>query len=209
MTHITCRLTAKNRYQLQNPTLSNRVWATFTFFMSYTAVWAKSVICNIVADGLSAFVYTKLSSVWKTVYAHDLSSDYGILKILQLLAFLLCSVWKSFINSKNRAGLSYQLAINHLADLNDAEMRMMRGRRVSRGYNGGLPFDKAAHSIRDVPDQIDWRLYGTCAYMLSSIITLYHSTGHCCYMQPIVTGVSWSISLFLLDTLALQQRLNR
>ena len=32
MTHITCRLTAKNRDQLRNPTLGNRVWATFTFF---------------------------------------------------------------------------------------------------------------------------------------------------------------------------------
>jgi len=32
MTHVTCRLTAKNRDQLQNPTLGNRVWATFTFF---------------------------------------------------------------------------------------------------------------------------------------------------------------------------------
>jgi len=31
MTHITCRLTAKNRNQLRNPTLGNRVWATFTF----------------------------------------------------------------------------------------------------------------------------------------------------------------------------------
>jgi len=31
MTHSTCRLTAKNRDQLQNPTLDNRVWATFTF----------------------------------------------------------------------------------------------------------------------------------------------------------------------------------
>ena len=28
MTHITCRLTAKNRDQLRNLTLSNRVWAT-------------------------------------------------------------------------------------------------------------------------------------------------------------------------------------
>ena len=27
MTHITCRLTAKNRDQLRNPTLCNRVWA--------------------------------------------------------------------------------------------------------------------------------------------------------------------------------------
>jgi len=34
MTDVTCRLTAKNRDQLRNPTLSNRVWATFTFFTS-------------------------------------------------------------------------------------------------------------------------------------------------------------------------------
>jgi len=32
MTHATCRLTAKNRDQLRDPTLGNRVWATFTFF---------------------------------------------------------------------------------------------------------------------------------------------------------------------------------
>jgi len=32
MTDITCRLTAKNRDQLRNPTLCNRVWATFTYF---------------------------------------------------------------------------------------------------------------------------------------------------------------------------------
>ena len=31
MTHVTCRLTAKNRDQLRNPTLGNRVWATCTF----------------------------------------------------------------------------------------------------------------------------------------------------------------------------------
>ena len=29
MTHATCRLTAKNRDQLRNPTLGNRVWASF------------------------------------------------------------------------------------------------------------------------------------------------------------------------------------
>jgi len=31
MTHVTCRLTAQKRDQLQNPTLGNRVWVTFTF----------------------------------------------------------------------------------------------------------------------------------------------------------------------------------
>jgi len=33
MTHVTCRLTAKNRDRLRNPTLGNRVWATFTFII--------------------------------------------------------------------------------------------------------------------------------------------------------------------------------
>jgi len=31
MNHVTCRLTAKNRDQLRNPMLGNRVWSTFTF----------------------------------------------------------------------------------------------------------------------------------------------------------------------------------
>jgi len=33
MTHVACKLTAKNRDQPRNPTLGNRVWATFTFFL--------------------------------------------------------------------------------------------------------------------------------------------------------------------------------
>ena len=32
MTHVTCGLTVKNRDQLRNPTLGNRLWATFAFF---------------------------------------------------------------------------------------------------------------------------------------------------------------------------------
>jgi len=31
MTHVTCRLTAKNWHQLRNRTLGNRVWATLPF----------------------------------------------------------------------------------------------------------------------------------------------------------------------------------
>ena len=31
MTHVTCRLTAKNRNQLQSPTLGNQVRATFIY----------------------------------------------------------------------------------------------------------------------------------------------------------------------------------
>jgi len=46
MTHVTCRLTAKNRDQLRNPTLRNQLWATFTFFYmgaSNKQVTAKNV----------------------------------------------------------------------------------------------------------------------------------------------------------------------
>ena len=39
MIYVTCRLTAKNRDQLRNPTLGNRVWATFTFLLEYCAPW--------------------------------------------------------------------------------------------------------------------------------------------------------------------------
>ena len=38
MTHVTCRLTAKNRDQLRNPTLGNLVWPTFTFYPPSTIV---------------------------------------------------------------------------------------------------------------------------------------------------------------------------
>ena len=38
MTHVTCRLTAKNRDQLRNPTLGNRVWATSTFLY---LIWSR------------------------------------------------------------------------------------------------------------------------------------------------------------------------
>jgi len=36
MTHVTCRLTAKTRDQLRNPTLGNRVWTTITFLRAFS-----------------------------------------------------------------------------------------------------------------------------------------------------------------------------
>jgi len=39
MTHVTCRLTAKNRDQLRNPTLGNRVCATFYYFKKLYKLW--------------------------------------------------------------------------------------------------------------------------------------------------------------------------
>ena len=57
MTRVTCRLTAKNRDQLRNPTLGNRVWATFTFLeaaaMRPFAI-SSAAACRAVVDLVGA-----------------------------------------------------------------------------------------------------------------------------------------------------------
>ncbi|XP_071448321.1 digestive cysteine proteinase 1 [Hetaerina americana] len=66
-----------------------------------------------------------------------------------------------FITSKNRAGLGFQLGVNHLADRTDDELKALRGRHYSGIYNGGLPFPDVLESeMKDVPPSMDWRLYG-------------------------------------------------
>lgn len=64
-----------------------------------------------------------------------------------------------FIHAKNRQNLGYRLAINHLADRHPDELKVLRGRLRSTGYNGGKPF-KPSISVEDTPDTIDWRLKG-------------------------------------------------
>ena len=48
MTHVTRRLTAKNRDQLRNPTLGNRVWATFTYYSTtqVQSIWYRCKSCG-------------------------------------------------------------------------------------------------------------------------------------------------------------------
>ena len=47
MTYVTCRLTAKNWDQLLNPTLGNRVWATFAFFLGNVSLESEMMkYCN-------------------------------------------------------------------------------------------------------------------------------------------------------------------
>jgi len=67
-----------------------------------------------------------------------------------------------FISSKNRQGLSYSLASNHLADKSQEEMKVLRGRIYdsSLKYNGGQPQVYTKRMITDAPDTLDWRLYG-------------------------------------------------
>merc|ERR1719323_1768958 len=67
-----------------------------------------------------------------------------------------------FIHSKNRQGLSFSLASNHLADKSEQEIRVLRGRTFDRSlkYNGGKPRVYTSQQLRDAPDTLDWRLYG-------------------------------------------------
>lgn len=66
-----------------------------------------------------------------------------------------------FIHSKNRAGLSYSLGINHLADRTAEELKALRGFKSSNIYNGGKPFPYDVEKEKDhLPDQHDWRLFG-------------------------------------------------
>lgn len=69
-----------------------------------------------------------------------------------------------YIDSINRKGLSYTLAINHLADKTDEELRVIRGKakRVTNKPNQGQAFDINQFKRKDLPDRLfdnnSWQL---------------------------------------------------
>ena len=73
-------------------------------------------------------------------------------KILKLASY-------RFINSNNRRALTYSLAINHLTDLSDDELKVMRGYRHTKGAKGGIEFTSDV-DVSLIPDTLDWRLQG-------------------------------------------------
>ncbi|KAK7600887.1 hypothetical protein V9T40_008328 [Parthenolecanium corni] len=66
-----------------------------------------------------------------------------------------------YIRSHNRANLSYKLAVNHLADRTQVELKALNGRKYTPGFNGGKPFPYSTKKeIRKAPASFDWRIYG-------------------------------------------------
>uniref|UniRef100_A0A8D0EWG3 Peptidase C1A papain C-terminal domain-containing protein n=1 Tax=Strix occidentalis caurina TaxID=311401 RepID=A0A8D0EWG3_STROC len=74
-----------------------------------------------------------------------------------LTASLLC---RRFVHSRNRAALSYTLALNHLADRTPQELAALRGRRRSGAPHNGQPFPTELYAGLILPESLDWRLYG-------------------------------------------------
>jgi len=56
MTHITCRLTTKNRDQLRNPTLCNRVWA-IAFLLTAAVYWKPKQVSDDIFGSRPEAVY--------------------------------------------------------------------------------------------------------------------------------------------------------
>ncbi|PSN55954.1 hypothetical protein C0J52_02135 [Blattella germanica] len=58
--------------------------------------------------------------------------------------------------------VGFQLGVNHLADRTDTELKALRGKQYSEGYNGGAPFPytNVKEMVKDIPSDLDWRLYG-------------------------------------------------
>ncbi|XP_064203269.1 digestive cysteine proteinase 1-like [Anguilla rostrata] len=65
-----------------------------------------------------------------------------------------------FVHSMNRAGLSYSLGLNHLSDRTPEELALLRGSRRGKTPNRGRPFPQELYESVQVPDSLDWRLYG-------------------------------------------------
>ena len=67
--HVTYRLSAKNRDQLQNPTLGNLVWATFTFFITKWNIYHRCItkdrnmLCHKMPLDRLQFLLTQLVDV--------------------------------------------------------------------------------------------------------------------------------------------------
>ncbi len=47
------------------------------------------------------------------------------------------------------------------------EMRQLRGKLHSKGYNGGLPFPHE-NKMENLPEQLDWRLAGAVSSVKGS-----------------------------------------
>ena len=110
MTHVTCRLTAKNRDQLRNPTLGNRVLAPF-LQASLVECYSNHMITRIsiqtagLAFGGTGLCSYRVRGVGGSCAEHLTVESYTIIISLQshLLSYLL--LWYSITHSLSHSRL--------------------------------------------------------------------------------------------------------
>jgi len=73
MTHVTCRLTTKNRDQLRNPTIGNQVWATLNLFTYLTVAVGQETVIPCCPDTRYSYVEYTLYLRRRYIYTTCLS----------------------------------------------------------------------------------------------------------------------------------------
>lgn len=96
-------------------------------------------------------MFEQFKSTHKPVYAHDKEHAQRLHNFRQNVRY---------VHSKNRQGLTYRLALNHLSDKSQRELKLRNGYRHTAGDHGAQVFDKSTINPRDVPESIDWRTIG-------------------------------------------------
>lgn len=76
-----------------------------------------------------------------------------------------------YIRSKNRANLKYKLTPNNMADMTEKEVDLHRGllhekkskksKKFKKFDSSTLSFNQSVMQTNLVPEQLDWRDYGT------------------------------------------------
>ena len=65
-----------------------------------------------------------------------------------------------YIESFNRQGLSYKLAVNHFADRSEEELKLLRGKRSVIQNKKGFYVEKPKAVKKNLPISWDWRKQG-------------------------------------------------
>jgi len=102
MTRVICRLTAKNRDQLRNPTLGNQVWATetITFFQLKTFFTVSPPRCrNMPFTNINLFNRTENTL---SFYSEKLKNTFA--RIYEKITYL--NLCKTSINSSSSSSFN-------------------------------------------------------------------------------------------------------
>ena len=132
MTHVTCRLTAKNRDQLRNPTFCNRVWATFTFLPTRKGVYPRSDQTESSTGlGAESDMYDCFVTEWKAICRVRLSVHSSVSKI-KLICDLRCVLCMGHHHRRARRAMKVEVIGQGV------KAKCMRGLHVAYIYCGGL-----------------------------------------------------------------------